>query len=243
MYIHRADERGLAEHGWLQSRFSFSFAEYHDMERMGFGVLRVINDDIIGPGQGFGMHPHRDMEIITVVTRGVLEHRDSEGHHGLTKAGEIQYMSAGSGIHHSEYNASGTEPVELFQIWIRPNVEGAAPRYDQRDFNHRQERNRWVTLVSPDGRDRSMAIRQDATISMARLEAGGSIELPDLRAGHGQLLFVVEGAIEVGGDTLGRRDEAQFTGDAKVTARAGAFRRGDGSMRCGIPRGIFNVCR
>lgn len=220
--LHRANERGIAEHGWLHSRFSFSFAEYHNRERMGFGALRVINDDIVEPGSGFGMHPHRDMEIVTIVTKGSLEHKDSEGNHGIITAGQIQYMSAGSGVRHSEFNPSDDEPVELFQIWIHPHSKGLAPRYEQRDFRDLDMRNRWALLVSDDGRDGSMPIRQDAFILSARLEAGGTLSCEPMKTGHGRLLLIVEGEVETCGHILTRRDEMQVTGDEsfEITAKS-----------------------
>ncbi len=212
-FIHRANERGIAEHGWLHSRFSFSFADYHNRERMGFGVLRVINDDIVEPAGGFGMHPHSDMEIITMVTKGSLEHKDSEGNHGIISAGQIQYMSAGSGVHHSEFNPSSDEPVELFQIWIHPHSKGLPPRYEQRDFRDLDSKNRWAIIVSGDGREGSMLIRQDASILTARVEAGKTLVSEPIKAGHGRLLLVIEGVIESCGYVLGRRDELQVVSD------------------------------
>lgn len=211
--LHKADERGIAEHGWLHSRFSFSFADYHNRERMGFGVLRVINDDIIEPSGGFGMHPHRDMEIITIVTKGSLEHKDSEGNHGIITAGEIQYMSAGSGVHHSEFNPSSSERVELFQIWIHPHSKGLSPRYEQRDFRDLDSFNRWAIIVSSDESEGSMPIRQDASILTTRLEEGHTLVSDSRKSGHGRLLLVIEGEIKVCGHTLKRRDELQVLGD------------------------------
>jgi quercetin 2,3-dioxygenase len=212
-FLHNSDERGSAEHGWLHSRFSFSFAEYHNRNRMGFGALRVINDDIIEPSGGFGMHPHRDMEIITIVTNGSLEHKDSEGNHGIIEEGQIQYMSAGSGVQHSEYNPSSQERVELFQIWIHPHTKGLAPRYEQRDFRDPDTLNRWVLLVSNDGRKGSMPIAQDASIKTARLRSGHTLVSDPIKAGHGRLLFVIEGKVNTCGHTLKRRDELQVLGD------------------------------
>ena len=194
--IHRAPQRGVAEHGWLHSRFSFSFAEYYDPARMGFGALRVINDDRIEAGQGFGTHPHRNMEIVSIVTEGALRHRDSEGHGGVIRAGEIQYMSAGSGIYHSEF-ASEEEDTALFQIWIYPDEEGGKPRYEQRDFNAFYHPGRWTALVSGDGRENSIRIRQDAAIYVAEAEEGSALRLPDVRAGHGRLLFVIDGTVSM----------------------------------------------
>lgn len=208
--IHRADERGISELRWLSSRFSFSFAEYHNRARMGFGTLRVINDDRINAGAGFGMHPHRDMEIITIVTKGALEHRDSEGNHGIIHAGEIQYMSAGSGIYHSEH-ATDAEDTELFQIWIYPDKQGYPPRYEQRDFRSLTATKGWHTLVSGDGRDHSIQIRQSAQISIASLESGEKLEIPKMEKDRGLLLLVIEGAITIDDTVLERRDEIQIT--------------------------------
>ncbi|MDP3300375.1 MAG: pirin family protein [Sulfuricurvum sp.] len=207
--IHRANERGLAEHGWLHSRFSFSFADYHNRERMGFGVLRVINDDVIEPQSGFGMHPHRDMEIITIVLKGSIEHTDSLGHHGFTNAGEIQMISAGSGIEHSERNPSMDETLELFQIWIFPNMHNLTPHYEQRDFRDASVLAVWGVLVSGDGREGSMKIAQDANIKMARLNAGSDLLCDETSVGYGRLLLVIEGEIQCMDETLGRRDELQ----------------------------------
>lgn len=207
--IHRAHERGVAEHGWLHSRFSFSFADYHNRQRMSFGVLRVINDDIVEPQSGFGMHPHRDMEIITIVLKGSIEHTDSLGHHGFTNAGEIQMMSAGTGIEHSERNPSLEESLELFQIWIYPNAHNLIPHYEQKDFSNVLMSNRWALLVSGDGRNESMRIAQDATIKMTRLQAGMEIVCDEVALGYGRLLLVVEGEVQISDATLQRRDEWQ----------------------------------
>jgi redox-sensitive bicupin YhaK (pirin superfamily) len=224
MKIHRADDRGMAEHGWLHSRYSFSFAEYHHPGRMGFGALRVINDDVVEPGTGFEMHPHRDMEVVTIVTRGVVAHKDSEGHEGLTRAGQVQYMSAGSGIYHSESNPSKDEPLELFQIWIKPNGKGLPPRFEQRDFSDVDDRNRWVALVAPGGKDGAIPIRQDATILTTRLDAGRGIVSEVPKPGHGRLLFVVEGEVRVGEQLLRRRDELQIgeAEEVEITAERDA---------------------
>jgi len=207
--IHRANERGIAEHGWLHSRFSFSFSEYHNRDRMGFGVLRVINDDVVEPQSGFGMHPHRDMEIVTIVLKGSIEHTDSLGHHGFTNAGEIQMMSAGTGIEHSERNPSVDETLELFQIWIFPNQHNLTPHYEQKDFRNISMSGVWGLLVSGDGRDGSMKISQDANIKMTRLSAGGEIVCDEVPLGYGRLLLVIEGDIDVVGEALSRRDELQ----------------------------------
>lgn len=220
MKLHRADQRGIAEYGWLHSRFSFSFDRYYDPRRMGFGALRVINDDVIEPKQGFGLHPHRNMEIITLVTEGSLEHHDSAGHHGIIRAGEIQYMSAGTGIRHSEINPSATRPVSLFQIWIRPAADGMPPHYEQRTFAAGDDAGRWRPLVSGDGREGSIRIAQDALIFSARLRSGAAIDTPPMRADRGQLLLVVDGDIEADGRHLARRDEVQITEGGPLAIRA-----------------------
>ncbi|WNY99886.1 pirin family protein [Sulfurospirillum sp. 'SP'] len=208
--IHKADQRGTAEHGWLHSRFSFSFAEYYNPNRMGFGALRVINDDVIEAGQGFGMHPHRDMEIVSIVTKGILVHTDSFGNHGEIHAGEIQYMSAGEGVLHSEF-ASKEENAALFQIWIKPNEKGGKPLYNQRDFRDVTKNNQWVTLVSPDGRDNSIAIKQEAFILTTELSEGKTISIASSSPDRGKLLLVVEGSVKIDGVTLDKRDEVQIT--------------------------------
>ena len=208
--IHKADQRGVAEHGWLHSRFSFSFAEYYNPNRMGFGALRVINDDVIEAGQGFGMHPHRDMEIVSIVTKGVLVHTDSFGNHGEIHAGEIQYMSAGEGVLHSEF-ASKEEDAALFQIWIKPNEKGGKPLYNQRDFRDVTKNNQWVTLVSPDGRENSIAIKQEAFILTTELYEGKTISIASSSPDRGKLLLVVEGSVKIDGVTLDKRDEVQIT--------------------------------
>ncbi len=217
--IHRAHERGIAEHGWLHSRFSFSFAEYHNPTRMGFGALRVINDDVIEAGMGFGMHPHRDMEIVSIVTEGSLEHKDSEGNHGIIHAGQIQYMSAGSGVLHSEY-ATEDGDAALFQIWIHPDRKGGTPLYANRDFSTVDQNNRWAALVSGDGRDHSILIRQDAAIYSTRLDKDVQISVAPVKPSHGRLIFVMEGSVEIAGNVLNARDELQITDEEKYTLAA-----------------------
>lgn len=217
--IHRANQRGAAEHGWLHSHFSFSFAEYYNPSRMGFGALRVINDDIVEAGEGFGMHPHRDMEIISIVTKGVLIHKDSFGNHGEVHAGEIQYMSAGEGVLHSEF-ASKEESAVLFQIWIHPNQKGGKPLYNQRDFRDVTKSNQWVTLVSPDGADNSIAIKQDAFIATTELDEGKTISLAPSSPNRGKLVLVVEGEIKIDGATLETRDEVQITEEKAYEIKA-----------------------
>lgn len=218
--IHRADERGIAEHGWLHSRFSFSFAQYHNSERMGYGPLRVINDDIIEPLQGFGMHPHNDMEIITIILKGALEHKDSEGNHDITKEGQIQYMSAGSGIYHSEFNPSSSDNAELFQIWIRPNVHGGKPHYAKRDFTAIDDHNKWKLLVSPNGSENSILIKQEASLCISHLSKGLALKPPSCPSAVNMLLLVIEGSVKVGEEKLNRRDEAQWKSTEEVNIEA-----------------------
>lgn len=217
--LHRSHERGIAEHGWLHSRFSFSFAEYHNPYRMGFGALRVINDDIVKAGNGFGMHPHKNMEIVSIITKGSLEHKDSEGNHGIINTGEIQYMSAGNGVFHSEY-ATKDSDTALFQIWIHPAQNGGTPRYEQRSFVHLDQQNRWLTLISGDGVDDSIVIKQDAAIHSAEITEGTTVAIPNVTSGHGRLIFVIEGKISIDAHILEARDELQITDEEEYTLLA-----------------------
>lgn len=208
--IHRAEQRGVGEHGWLHARFSFSFAQYHDTARMGFGVLRVLNNDIVEAGGGFEMHSHQDMEIITYILSGSLEHRDSKGNHGIINAGEIQYMSAGAGVSHSEKNPSVDKAVELFQIWIYPREKGGEFLYEQRSIKQLGQSSPWRLLISNDARDNSIKIKQDAFVYLANLTANQELELVSKIAGHGRLLLVIEGSISINGNVLHERDEIQI---------------------------------
>lgn len=216
--IHRADQRGKAEHGWLHANFSFSFSEYYNPFRMGFGDLRVINDDIIEPHTGFGMHPHHDMEIITIIEEGELSHEDSYGHKGTIKRGEIQYMRAGNGIMHSEYN-HGATPVNSFQIWIKPKFLKLKPHYEQRSFSDFNDKNRLVKLVSPDGAENSIQINQDAYIYSAHIDKSSSINLHEAPKGAGFLVFVVSGGVKIGNEVLLRRDEMQIVDEPSVVIK------------------------
>lgn len=204
--IHKAGERGVAEHGWLHSRFSFSFAEYYNPEKMGFGLLRVLNDDIVEPGTGFGMHPHNNMEIISIVQQGALTHKDSMGHTSTIKPGEVQVMSAGSGILHSEYNNSESEIVELKQIWIMTKERNIKPRYDQKYFNFTEKTDYFETVVSGNKTDDTLDIHQDAAISIAKLEKEKKVKYSMKFKGNGAYLFLLNGSVEVDGSTLEKRD-------------------------------------
>jgi quercetin 2,3-dioxygenase len=203
--ITRAHERGHNQLGWLNAWHSFSFGHHYDAERMGFGVLRVVNDDRIAPSGGFPSHRHKDMEIVTVVLEGRLEHKDSMGNGRVIEAGEIQYMSAGSGVVHSEFNPSSSEPVHLMQIWIEPREFGLEPRYADQGVVG-TEKNDWSLVLSADGRDGSMAIRQDAELLTAALEPKQTISYTKLHKAHGLWLFVIEGEIQVVDETLGAGD-------------------------------------
>ncbi len=205
--VYKAEERGRAEHGWLHSKFSFSFAEWYDPERMGFGALRVINDDVIDADSGFDLHPHNNMEIITIVTEGAVTHGDSMGNQEVVPAGDVQVMSAGTGVVHSEHNNSLDETLKLFQIWILPKSRNIEPRYGQKSFGTQWKRDALDLLVSPDGRDESLSIHQDAFVLRGALEKGQSqtYKLYDAEK-NGVYVFVVDGSITIDGNTLTERD-------------------------------------
>lgn len=212
--FHPAEERGKAEHGWLHTRFSFSFADWYNPERMGFGVLRVLNDDVIEPHAGFGMHPHANMEIITIVTAGAVSHEDSMGNKYVVPAGDIQVMSAGSGVTHAEFN-KGDEKLALFQIWITPRVMGLPPRYVQQSLGPVQK-NKIELLVSGDPNDDVLFINQDAYVSRAVCDEKETISYALKRAGNGVYIFIVKGSIHVDGVDLGARDAIGLWGTGKV---------------------------
>jgi len=199
--------RGHANHGWLDSYHTFSFANYYDPAHMGVSNLRVINDDTVMPGQGFGTHGHQDMEIVSYVLDGALEHKDSMGNGSVIRPGDLQRMSAGTGVRHSEYNPSPTEPVHFLQIWLVPNRTGVQPGYEQKHFPLEDRRGRLVLLVSPDGRDGSLSAHQDGLLYGTLLEAGETVEHP-LAAGRRAYVHVARGSIAVNGTPLGSGDGA-----------------------------------
>ena len=199
--------RGHANHGWLDSYHTFSFANYYDPAHMGVSNLRVINDDTVMPGQGFGTHGHQDMEIVSYVLDGALEHKDSMGNGSVIRPGDLQRMSAGTGVRHSEYNPSPTEPVHFLQIWLVPNRTGVQPGYEQKHFPLEDRRGRLVLLVSPDGRDGSLSAHQDGRLYGTLLEAGETVEHP-LAAGRRAYVHVARGSIAVNGTPLGSGDGA-----------------------------------
>lgn len=206
-HIHKSDTRGNVDHGWLKARHTFSFASYYDEKRIHFGMLRVLNDDIVEPGMGFGTHPHDNMEIVTIPISGSLEHKDSMGHIEVIKPGEIQIMSAGSGLRHSEYNHSDSEAVNLLQIWVFPKEKNIEPRYDQRVFNDEDKRNKFQTVVSPDKSNKdTMWINQDAYFSLAKIDAGKELTYGLNIKSNGVYLFLIDGKINIDGEQFEKRD-------------------------------------
>ena len=219
--IRPAAARGLADHGWLKSNHTFSFAEYHDAAHMGFRSLRVINDDFVAPGQGFGTHPHRDMEIFSYVLEGALEHKDSLGNGRTLRPGQIQLMSAGRGVTHSEFNPSPGEPAHFLQVWIRPREHGLAPSYTEWHPQAEHADSSKVLVISPDGRDGSATIHQDADIYRIRLQAGQSVT-HELKPGRGAWLQVAEGALTLNGVALQTGDGASTEESGTLTLTATA---------------------
>lgn len=222
--FHPSHERGHADHGWLNAHHSFSFASWYDPSKIHFGLLRVLNDDIVAAGKGFGLHPHNDMEIITVPLSGALQHRDDMGNTAMIHAGDVQVMSAGTGVYHSEFNPSESEPVSLFQLWIFPKEKGIAPRYDQKFFSAEESLNNLQTLASGFKRNGELYIHQDAAVSRLRLEAGKSLEYRVERSGNGAYVMVVEGNAEIAGIPSGKRDAVGVweTDLIKLTANTAA---------------------
>jgi redox-sensitive bicupin YhaK (pirin superfamily) len=204
--LHHAADRGHADHGWLNTYHSFSFGNYYDPARIHFGALRVLNDDVVAPGKGFGTHPHDNMEIVTIPITGALEHRDNTGRHGVIRSGDVQIMSAGTGITHSEFNASPRDPVNLLQIWILPAKKNITPRYDQRNFPKDGRVNRWQVVVAPRPEEDALWINQEAWFAMANLQQGQSIDWVARQVSGGAYLFVIGGKVSVAEENLGSRD-------------------------------------
>ncbi|MHB8848729.1 MAG: pirin family protein [Burkholderiales bacterium] len=214
--VHRADSRGLADHGWLRSYHTFSFAGYHNPDRMHFGKLRVLNDDTVDPGQGFGTHAHDNMEIISIPLQGALLHKDSMGNAHEIEAGEVQVMSAGTGITHSEFNRSDTEPVNFLQIWILPRQRNINPHYEQKTFAAAERQGHFQVLISPDRQHGSLWINQEAYFSMAELSAGSKGVYSVKKSGNGVYAFLIAGNIDVEGEQLVKRDAIGFYGQSAV---------------------------
>lgn len=217
--IRPADERGGADHGWLDTRHTFSFSDYYDPRHMGFRSLRVINEDRVAPGRGFGTHGHRDMEILSYVVSGGLGHRDSMGKSEVIRPHEWQRMTAGTGVRHSEMNASKTEPVHFFQIWIMPEAENIRPGYEQKLFAPEEKSGRLRLVASRDGREGSLKIHQDVSVYNALLVGGGAVE-HRLEEGRHAWLQVVKGAVELNGNKLGAGDGAAISEESTLTLRA-----------------------
>jgi hypothetical protein len=214
--VQRSGERAAFDHGWLQTKHSFSFADYRDPNNLNWGALRVFNDDVVQPGKGFGTHPHRDMEILTYVLDGELEHKDSMGNVGVVRPGGVQYLSAGTGIAHSEYNHSSERPVHFVQMWVMPRAAGLAPRYGQVDFTLEDRLNRWLPIASGRaGVQSKIALWQDATAFVARVD--GEPLGYTLEAGRLGFLFVGSGSITANGETLAAGDAARLAGPLGLT--------------------------
>ncbi len=217
--LHRAKDRGYAEHGWLKTHHSFSFASYYDPAKMGFGALRVLNDDVIAPGAGFGKHPHDNMEIITIPLSGSLKHEDSMGNSAVVETGEVQVMSAGTGVFHAEYNASPSEPLSLFQIWIETREQGVTPRYDQKRFASDAFNGAFVSVVGPIGTEGLLGIHQDAWVSLGQFVAGSEVTYTVREPGHGVYIMVTSGSVTIGDTVLEARDAIGITEATEVGVR------------------------
>lgn len=219
--LRTSEQRGFADHGWLQSFHSFSFADYFDPAHMGFGPLRVINDDVVAPGRGFGMHGHRDMEIVTYVLKGKLSHKDSLGNGADILPGDVQRMSAGKGIMHSEFNQGLYEPVHLLQIWIEPKDKGGSPSYEQKNFSEADKRGRLRLVASPDGREGSVTIHADASLSVGLFDGDERAELA-LDPARKAYVHVARGQIVANGQVLKAGDALKLEGEALLTLEGGA---------------------
>jgi quercetin 2,3-dioxygenase len=214
--IRRADERGYADHGWLKSFHSFSFADYYDPEHVEFGPLRVINEDRVTPGQGFGTHSHRDMEIISYVLEGALAHKDSTGSSSTIRPGDVQRMSAGRGVQHSEFNPSRSEGVHFLQIWIQPNLQGGAPSYEEKRYSAEEKRGRLRLIASPDRAEGSVLIQQNARVYAGLFDGNENAEL-GIEPGRRAYVHVARGDIEVNGVALKAGDALKLTDSRKLT--------------------------
>lgn len=219
--IVRSDDRGTADHGWLKARHTFSFADYYNPALMGFGSLRVINEDRIEPGKGFGTHPHKDMEIVTYIIDGALEHKDSMGNGSVIRAGDVQRMTAGTGVRHSEFNHSSEAEVHLLQIWILPEQNSLPPGYEEQHFSRETKLNQWRLIASRDGRDTSLLIHQDLDLRASIVEAGTSLD-HEFAEGRSGFLQVVSGSVDANGESLAAGDGAMITDEAALHLNASA---------------------
>jgi quercetin 2,3-dioxygenase len=223
--LHKAASRGHADHGWLNSYHSFSFAGFYDPSKIHFGTLRVLNDDYVAAGMGFGKHPHDNMEIISIPLEGDLEHGDDMGNKTVIRKGDVQIMSAGTGVAHSEKNHSAKDAVKFLQIWVFPNKKNVQPRYDQKSFTDDQMKNQWLTVVSPMGNSEGVNIHQDAWFSLGKLDAGTSIPYKVRKEGNGVYVFILEGDVKINDVELNRRDGLGIseTNSVDVIASSDAF--------------------
>jgi quercetin 2,3-dioxygenase len=218
--FHPASERGHVNFGWLDSYHSFSFGNWQDPEKVHFGALRVLNDDRVNGGAGFPAHPHDNMEIVSIPLEGALGHKDSTGTDGIIKTGDVQIMSAGTGIRHSEMNASKTDPARFLQIWVFPKLEDSKPRYDQKAFESKERKNKWQIVVSPNEKDGGVWINQDARFAMADLEAGKQLTYTPAFQGNGVYVFLIDGEIEISGQKLEKRDAIGISAMDNFTIKA-----------------------
>ena len=218
--LHKASTRGHADHGWLNSHHSFSFANYYNPERMNFGVLRVLNDDVVAPGRVFGAHPHDNMEIISIPLEGGLEHKDSMGNMAVIKQGDVQVMSAGTGIYHSEYNKNAGQEVKFLQIWMFPNKKNVAPRYDQITLKEQQIKNQFYQILSPNPNDEGVWVHQNAWFHLGDLEKGCELPYTIKGEGNGLYVFVIKGGVTIEGQSLNPRDGFGIWDTEQVTVKA-----------------------
>lgn len=223
--LYPADSRGHADHGWLKTNHTFSFANYYNPERIHFGALRVLNDDWIAAGEGFGRHPHDNMEIITIPFTGAVLHQDSMGNKGVIKPGELQVMSAGSGIFHSEFNDSKVDPLTLFQIWIIPNKKNVTPRYDQITISDWAKKDEFYQILSPNADDQGVWIHQDAWFNLTDLSSGKELEYQLHKEDSGVFVQLIEGNLEVAGNLLSGRDAIALTETTSVKIKANSEAR------------------
>lgn len=222
MVLHKADTRGHANHGWLDSHHTFSFANYYNPERMHFGVLRVLNDDQVAPGMGFGTHPHDNMEIISIPLEGDLEHQDSMGNVAVIKHGDIQVMSAGTGIMHSEYNRNKDKQTKFLQIWVFPNKRNVEPRYDQITLKTEDRHNKLQQILSPNSEDEGVWIHQDAWFHIGKFDSGFQTEYTVKKAGNGVYAFILSGSVTINGQELGTRDGLGIWDTTTLSITAGS---------------------
>lgn len=217
--LHKASTRGHANHGWLDSHHTFSFAGYHDPERVHFGALRVLNDDIVTGGMGFGKHPHDNMEIVSIPLRGALEHKDTTGRQAIIKTGDVQIMSAGSGIAHAEYNASKTDDVNFLQIWVFPKLRNISPRYEQKTFDEKGRENKWQVVVSPEKESSALWINQDAWFVLGDWKKGTETTYTLHKKDNGVYVFILEGDVTVNGQSMKKRDGMGISNATEITIK------------------------